>query len=117
LQAYTQVATIDDRKDYYISRLPYYLDADGNHVKSKVEVRTGEFGHVKFQDEVDDINGCDEEDVVAIVLDRLRYFQWGKGSKKKQLAITKLEEVMHILHEVRYGGNKCYRVPTLKGKS
>ena len=91
-------------KDYYISRLPYYLDEDGDRVDSKIPVSKGEFAHIRFQ--IGDprgpkgVNGCDVEDIIAIALHRLRRFQW--GTTKNDKAIKKLEEALHIIHDLRY---------------
>jgi len=44
-------------------------------------------------------NGCHNEDLLAIVLDRLRGFQSGDFScRKNALAITKIEEALHWLN-------------------
>lgn len=45
------------------------------------------------------VNGCHQEDLLAIVLDRLRSFQAGEYScRENALAITKIEEAMHWLN-------------------
>ena len=44
------------------------------------------------------VNGCHQEDLIAIVLDRLHHFQAGDYScRENALAITKLEEALHWL--------------------
>ncbi len=45
------------------------------------------------------INGCHNEDLITIVIDRLQSFQSGKFEcRENALAITKLEEAMHWLN-------------------
>lgn len=44
------------------------------------------------------INGCHNEDLIAIVIDRLEHFQAGEFKcRENELALTKLEEAMHWL--------------------
>jgi len=44
-------------------------------------------------------NGCFNEDLIAIVIDRLRGFQSGEfACRENALALTKLEEAMHWLN-------------------
>jgi len=44
------------------------------------------------------VNGCHNEDLLAIVLDRLQSFQAGEWKcRENAIAITKLEEAMHWL--------------------
>lgn len=62
----------------------------------------GEFGHVHFQDgpvKEAGVNGCHQEDLIAIVIDRLQHFQKGEyACRENALALTKLEEAMHWLN-------------------
>ena len=45
------------------------------------------------------VNGCHQEDLLAIVIDRLRGFQAGGFScRENALALTKIEEAMHWLN-------------------
>ena len=45
------------------------------------------------------VNGCHQEDLIAIVLDRLQSFQQGEyACRENALAITKLEEALHWLN-------------------
>lgn len=45
------------------------------------------------------VNGCFEEDLIAICIDRLRSFQAGDfACRENALALTKLEEAMHWLN-------------------
>lgn len=77
--------------EYYISR------ADGRD-----DLPAGEFGFVKFQKgpvKENGVNGCHQEDLIAIVIDRLRSFQAGPFScRENALALTKLEEALHWLN-------------------
>jgi len=77
--------------EYYISR------SSGREAEP-----AGEFGHVKFQKgpvKENDVNGCFQEDLIAICIDRLRSFQAGDFKcRENALAITKLEEAMHWLN-------------------
>ena len=77
--------------EYYISRAD---DAD--------IVPVGEFGHIKFQKgpvKENGVNGCHQEDLIAIVIDRLRSFQAGDfACRENALALTKLEEALHWLN-------------------
>ncbi|MCK5607171.1 hypothetical protein KAR91_35130 [Candidatus Pacearchaeota archaeon] len=44
------------------------------------------------------VNGCHHEDLIAIVIDRLKSFQQGVFiCRENALAITKLEEAVHWL--------------------
>lgn len=57
---------------------------------------------VRFQNgpisEGNDVNGCSNESLIAIVIDRLQGFQRGEFScRENALALTKLEEAMHWL--------------------
>ncbi len=45
------------------------------------------------------VNGCHNEDLIAIVIDRMRGFQSGEyACRENALALTKLEEALHWLH-------------------
>lgn len=62
----------------------------------------GEFGSVFFQNgaiKESGVNGCQNEDLLAIVLDRLSAFQNSEFKcRENALAITKLEEALHCLN-------------------
>jgi len=67
---------------------------------------SGSFAQVSFQNgPVGEagVNGCHHEDLLAIVMDRLRSFQAGEyRCRENALALTKLEESMHWLgHRTR----------------
>lgn len=77
--------------EYYISR------AD-----SPEDTPVGEFGFIRFQSGPvgeTGINGCHQEDLLAIVIHRLQCFQAGIfACRENALALTKLEEAMHWLN-------------------
>ncbi|KKL08964.1 hypothetical protein LCGC14_2570580 [marine sediment metagenome] len=60
------------------------------------------FAHIEFQDgsiKENEINGCHQEDLLIVVLDRLQSFQRGEfGCRENALAITKIEEALHWLN-------------------
>lgn len=62
----------------------------------------GEFGMVRFQEGPvceNGVNGCHQEDLLAIVIHRLQCFQDGPyACRENALALTKLEEAMHWLN-------------------
>jgi len=70
------------------------------------QVPTGEaidiYGSIKFQNgpiKEAGVNGCHNEDLLAIVIDRLQCFQSGPYKcRENAIAITKLEEAMHWLN-------------------
>jgi len=59
------------------------------------------FGAIKFQKgpvKEAGVNGCHQEDLIAIVIDRLQCFQAGDyACRENALALTKLEEALHWL--------------------
>lgn len=79
-----------DFHEYYMSR------ADRDDI-----VPMGEFGHISFQKgpiKEAGVNGCQNEDVIAVVIDRLSHFQSGDFKcRENALAVTKLEEALHWL--------------------
>jgi len=69
-----------------------------------MEVNVRDFIDIKFQEgpikEVGGINGCQIEDVIDILVERLRGFQEGPYKcRENALAITKLEEARMWLNE------------------
>lgn len=64
-------------------------------------VSIGEFGHVSFQNgsiKEFGVNGCHQEDLLAIVIDRLQSFQAGEyACRENAQALTKLEEAIRWL--------------------
>ncbi len=75
------------------------------YISRKEETKGGlfsEFGLISFQEgaigEVG-VNGCHNEDLLAIVIDRLQGFQDSPFKcRENALAITKLEEALHWLN-------------------
>lgn len=67
-----------------------------------VKEPTAIVGQVSFQNgpvKEFGVNGCHQEDLLAIVLDRLQHFQKGDfACRENALAITKIEEAMHWLN-------------------
>lgn len=73
----------------------YYI---GRAVSSAALNPAGEFGHIRFQNgpvKEFGVNGCHQEDLLAIVIHRLQSFQAGKfACRENALALVKLEEAM-----------------------
>ena len=84
---------ITDKDDYH----EYYL----TRINEPPDRPIGEFGHVEFQKGPigeTGVNGCQNEDLLAIVIDRLEYFQNGLyACRENALALTKLQEALHWL--------------------
>ena len=63
---------------------------------------TREFANIKFQEgsvKEHGVNGCFQEDLINICIDRLRSFQAGDfACRENALALTKLEEALHWLN-------------------
>jgi hypothetical protein len=61
-----------------------------------------DFGYISFQNgpiKEFGINGCHNEDLLAIVIDRLESFQKGSfACRENALALTKIQEAMHWLN-------------------
>jgi len=67
------------------------------------EYDTHEFGHIRFQKgpvgENGVVNGCYQEDLLAIVIHHLQGFQSGDyACEENAVALNKLEEAMHALN-------------------
>jgi len=60
------------------------------------------FAEVRFQNgpvKESGVNGCHQEDLLAIVIDRLEHFQAGPFKcRENALALTKIQEAMHWLN-------------------
>lgn len=75
-----------------------------NHQYVVINQKNGsQYASVNFQNgainEAGGVNGCHNEDLIAIVIDRLQGFQSGKFScRENALALTKLEEALHWLN-------------------
>ena len=76
----------------------YYISPANDPTNAPV----GRFGHVQFQDGPvgeHGVNGCHQEDLLAIVIHRLKGFQSGDfACRENAIALTKLEEAMHWLN-------------------
>ena len=76
-----------------------YLVRQSNLAQDEVSVA---FARVSFQNgpvKEAGINGCFQEDLIAICIDRLRSFQSGSfACRENALALTKLEEALHWLN-------------------
>ena len=70
----------------------------------------GKFGHVNFQNgpiKENGVNGCLNEDLIAIVIHRLWGFQSGEFScRENNMAIAKLEEALAFLRARTEGTNQ-----------
>lgn len=84
---------ITDKDDYHA----YFL----TRIDEPPDKAFGEFGHVLFQKGPigeKGVNGCQNEDLLAIVVDRLEYFQRGLyNCRENALALTKIQEALHWL--------------------
>lgn len=61
----------------------------------------GGFGNIRFQNgpvKENGVNGCHQEDLLAIVIDRLEHFQAGDFKcRENALALTKIQEALRWL--------------------
>lgn len=77
--------------EYYICR-----------VDGRDDVPAGQYGTVYFQEgpiKEFGVNGCHQEDLLAIVIDRLIHFQAGKFKcRENALALTNIQEALHWLN-------------------
>lgn len=97
---FTEVLVMDEpgcggaHHEYTIAELPQTADAGRAPLRS--------FGLVSFQNgpvAEAGVNGCHQEDLLAIVIHRLQCFQSGPyACRENALALTKLEEAMHWLN-------------------
>ncbi len=89
---FTQVNVLDDKGSGNANHNYSVTDTDLNEV----------FATVRFQDgpiKEAGINGCHNEDLIAIVIHRLQGFQEGPYMcRENALALTKLEEALHWLN-------------------
>lgn len=94
---YTEVLVMDEPGEGNACHKYCICRADGASYDA-----AGEFGFVKFQNgpiKENGVNGCHQEDLLAIVIDRLRSFQAGEYScRENALALTKCEEALHWLN-------------------
>lgn len=70
--------------------------------RNKIGSAFGEYGSVSFQSgpiKENGVNGCHQEDLLAIVIDRLQSFQEGPyPCRENAIALTKCQEAMHWLN-------------------
>jgi len=99
---HTEVVSMDEPGDggaFHEYSITYFNNPLAG--RRDVPVR-GEFGRIKFQKgpvKESGVNGCHQEDLIAIVIDRLQCFQAGDfACRENALAITKLEEALHWLN-------------------
>lgn len=96
---YTEIAVVDEPGQGGASHV-YCI---GRSVKlPDTTSRVGEFGSIQFQNgpvKEFGVNGCHQEDLLAIVIDRLQSFQAGKfACRENALALTKIQEALHWLN-------------------
>ena len=92
---YTEVVCTDEPGQggacHVYSVIPVNPDLQNGHPFAQINFQNGpikEFG----------VNGCHNEDLISIVIDRLEHFQAGDFKcRENALALTKLEEAMHWL--------------------
>lgn len=77
----------------------YAIDKANNDDPSRP---AGEYGYIRFQNgpvKESGVNGCFQEDLLAIVIHRLQCFQSGPfACRENAIALTKIEEAMHWLN-------------------
>lgn len=75
-----------------------YFIGRGEKLQGEAPVPIGEYGHVSFQKgpvREKGFNGCDQEDLLVIIIDRLRFFQAGAfACRENAIALTKCEEAL-----------------------
>ena len=92
-QNFTKVMIIDE---------PGHGNACHEYRIETMNAPTAIVGQISFQNgpvKEFGVNGCHQEDLLAIVLDRLESFQAGEWRcRENAIAITKIEEAMHWLN-------------------
>ena len=100
-EKYTQVFAIDE---------PAFNANHEYQVLNSKEPSAPELTFVKFQKgpiKESGVNGCCNEDLIAMVLDRLQSFQESPYKcRENAIAITKLEEALHWLNHRTAGREK-----------
>lgn len=90
-EKYTQVFAVDEKE----------FNANHEYRVGEVNVEGSNLTFVKFQKgpiKENGVNGCCNEDLIAMVIDRLNSFQESPYKcRENALAITKLEEALHWL--------------------
>lgn len=96
---YTEVYAIDESA-FNANHRYIIIDSEDN-IKSEVGART--YAEIRFQKgpiKENGVNGCHNEDLIAIVLDRLQRLNQGDFKcRENSIAITKLEEAMMWLNK------------------
>lgn len=99
-QRFTKVL-VGDEPDQSGACHKYYF-CRAKEIQTAVPLPAGEFGYVEFQNgpvKEFGINGCHQEDLLAIVIDRLQHFQARYFAyRENALALAKLKEALHWLN-------------------
>jgi hypothetical protein len=91
-QRYTQVHTLDEPTFGNAYHEYVVVVKDDEEVVANVTFQKGPIAE-------NGVNGCHQEDLLAIVLHRLQCFQSSEyACRENALAITKIEEAMHWLN-------------------
>lgn len=98
-QRYTKVLCLDDPGAGGACHEYTVIDANNT---APWQDKDNNFAKISFQNgaiKESGINGCQNEDLLAVVLDRLYGFQSGEFKcRENELAITKIEEALHWLN-------------------
>lgn len=90
-EKYTQVFAMDEKE----------FNANHEYQVNRVNTLDGPLTKVRFQKgpiKENGVNGCCNEDLIAMVIDRLNSFQESPyACRENALAVTKLEEALHWL--------------------
>lgn len=90
--------TVKDELGYGGAYYEYYIGKTEGAREVKDTPPVGEFGHAFFQNgpiKEKGINGCSQEDLLLIVIDRLESFQSGDfACRENAIAKTKCEEAL-----------------------
>jgi len=97
---YTQVVCLDQPgvggacHEYIVQRVVPPEDSPAGPVEAELATVHFQNGPIKESG----VNGCHNEDLMAIVIDRLRHFQAGEfNCRENALALTHMEEALHWL--------------------
>ena len=89
---FTHIVVLDELGQGNACHLYNVRDVDNREAYAAVTFQNGPVGE-------NGVNGCHQEDLIAIVIDRLKSFQSGDFKcRENALALTKLEEAMHWLN-------------------
>jgi hypothetical protein len=101
---YTQVVCLDESgagnacHEYRIEGVAPLVDSEKNPKTIPADIATVSFQNGPIQE--NGVNGVQNEDLIAICIDRLRGFQSGKFScRENAIALTKLEEAQMWLRK------------------